>query len=200
MLANPANWVNQSANGYAINTGFSDDSLMKIELLQMEIKNKFPDLVWLTPSQALHISLMYVISPFIDYEKDKNEIFIELFREYDEVLREIFKTEKRFFVRFSELRVTSTAIIIVWEDNGSFSRIRKRFLEKTGLFPGTKSPPNIIYTTIGRYIKGADLSELQQFVSNKRIDIAEKVNTFRFIQEKVIPMLRYEVIKFYKLS
>src|SRR3989344_2930693 len=186
MITQSANWVNQSGNGYAINTGFNDESLMRIELLQLEIKNKFPALIWPTPSDALHISLMDMVSPFIDYERDKNEIFLELFRRHDNILQGIFRYEKRFYIKASEIEVTPAAIIIVWEDDGHFNKLRGKFLENTAPFPGTKQPPDITFTTIARYRKdGADLAELEKFLAGKNIDVIEKVNTFRLVREKV---------------
>lgn len=86
--------IGRRAVGYMVNTVPSEENQQKVASLQQRIAKAFGDSVWVTPRETLHITLMDWIAPLIDYRKDKDELFKDIFHSYDEVLSHILKDKK----------------------------------------------------------------------------------------------------------
>ena len=168
--------------------------------MQKEISEKFGDAVWSAPAKALHITLFDWLAPLVDYGKDKDELFKQIFPEYDRVVSQALKTAGPIAVTFMAVKVAPAAIFIVGHDNGQFEQIRNYFLDNVELLPDTKRPPTIIHSTIARFTKEIELEEIEQFIENLTVSFTETIDTFRLIKETVDPLLEFEVIKEYKLG
>lgn len=186
--------------GYTLNIPLDKRSREEITDLQIRIGQKFGDIIWNTPANALHITLMDWIAPLVDYEKDKKVLFDELFPIYNTAFTQIIKDRKSITVSFAEVRVTSDAIIVVGQDKGEFNDIRSHFLRKVDLPPNTKQPPTIIHSTIARYKRQAKLEPITQFLTKYPLVLTLKVDHFRLVREDIAPQLKYEVLKEYHLS
>jgi 2'-5' RNA ligase len=192
--------INRLVNGYMVNAIPSSANGQKVAELQAKLAAQFGDGLWLTPPTTLHITLMDWIAPLVEYGTDKETLFNNVFPEYDEVLSEILQEQPPITVHFDTLKVTPGAIILIGHDDGSFKRIRDNFLKRINLIADTKKPPTIIHSTIARYKTEQDLRPLVDFVADQELVFDCAVSLFRLVQERVTPMLEYNLLKEYHLG
>lgn len=192
--------INRLVNGYMINAIPSSANSQKVAQLQAKLAAQFGDDLWLTPPMTLHITLMDWIAPLVEYGTDKETLFNDILPEYDEALTEILREQPPIMVHFDTLKVTPGAIILIGHDDGSFKRIRDSFLQKIELIPDTKKPPTIIHSTIARYKTEQDLQPLVDFVTDQELAFDCAISLFRLVQERVTPMLEYNLLKEYHLG
>lgn len=186
--------------GSMINSCFARENVEKIVNIQNKLQQQFPQIIWNTPPESLHITLMDWIAPLVDYGEDKQDLFQKLFPKYNSVLEEILSKEYTINVHFSELRVTPKAVILVGTDNGSFQRIRDTFMEEIDLTPGTKLPPTIIHSSLARYKAESDLKPIEYAITQLELSFYQTVSEFRLVHETVASMIQFEIIKTYKLN
>lgn len=193
-------YKDRTVSGYMLNAELSKENQLIITELNREIKNKFGDLIIEQPGSALHITLMDWVAPLVSYEQSHDRLFEQVFQGYDGILTNQTNSVEAFTVNFNSIRVSPSAIFIEGRDSGQFQRIRNSFLDSTNLPPGTKQPPKIVHCTIARFNGQRPLSEILEFVDTLSINFDQKIKEFRLIHEIEMPMLRYEVLKPYKLA
>lgn len=186
--------------GYMLNTLPDEESRKKIADLQMKVNQRFGDIIWSTPPNTLHITLMDWVAPLVDYEKDKKILFDELFPTYDAALTQILKDYGPITVNFTEAKATPGAIIATGQDKGLFNDIRSRFLSEVELPPNTKEPPTIVHSTIARYRKRVKLEPIADFIAQHPLTFTLKVDHFRLVREDVAPQIKHVLLKKYPLS
>ncbi len=180
--------------GYMLNTGFSTENIAKIQGIQQYLEGKFPGSFIFYPGETLHITLMDWTAPLVDYGRDKDELFEELYPEYDKVLTDILKVIKLITVHFKEIRVSPDAIFIVGEDDGSYQKIRDEFIGQIELEEGTKRPPQIIHSTIARFREEVEVGEIQLALNSLNLDLVQSINDFRLVKETEVPMQKFQEI------
>lgn len=188
------------AIGYMLNTLPDETNRKKVAELQAMFTAKFGDVIWNTPPETLHITLMDWLAPLVEYPEDKDLLFERLFASYDAAFTEVLKVHRPIRVRFDMLKVTPNAIILIGHDMGEFQSIREGFLRKIELLPKTKQPPAIIHTTIARFRKEQDLQPIIEFVNGLGVSFEHVVTHFRLVREVIVPQLEYEFIKEYPLA
>jgi hypothetical protein len=191
---------NRQVTGYIVNTMISENAQRSILAIQRKIGYAFPDAIWLAPDTSLHITLLDLLAPLVDYGKDKDVLFGELQETYDKVLSEILLAQAPIDVTFDAIEVYPAAIIVKGHDDGSFERIRQQFLSKVDLLPGTKQPPSIIHVTICKFVKPISVDEVRTAVQYDTVSFKETVNTFQVARESQVFMLKYKTIKSYDLT
>ena len=87
LTTNSSDYLGKSAVGYMINTLLSESSQNEIKKLQEKFVTEFGDLVWTTPLDALHITLLDLLAPLVDYDNDKNTLFENLGSQYNKPLK-----------------------------------------------------------------------------------------------------------------
>ncbi len=199
-LTAPYEELNQAVVGYMLNSPLSFENQAVIHDIQTALKQSLGDVVWCLPVDALHITLMDWIAPLVDYRKDKDEIFRDIFESYDVVFENILSSIKTISVAFSEIHVSAGAVYLRGSDNGEFASIRRRFLENVDLIPGTKQPPTIIHTTIARFKNAITLESVQNVVTTQSVSFTQIIDAFLLVRETKIPMLERTVIKNYPLG
>lgn len=200
-LSQVIDWVGKPLTGYVVNTGFSDENTETLGKLIDEIQMTFGESVFCMPKPSLHITLLDWIAPLVDYDgQDKDELFSRIKPEYDKAMEEVLADTGPITVRFDELRVTPTTILIVGHDNGQIQNIRDQFLEKVELLPGTKPPPQIIHSSLARFTEPIDLNPVRSFIASQTLDITQQITSFRLVRTVKEPMLEYETFKRYKLQ
>ena len=199
---NSRDYLNQSAVGYMINTLLSESARNEIKSLQDTFVSEFKDSIWITPEDALHITLLDWLAPLVDYGDDKDQVFKKISSEYSTTLTSILETIEPIDLTFNKMIVSSSAIAIIADDKGTeiFNNIRQRFLEKIDLLPNTKQPPSIVHSTIARFVGEIALDNVKQFATTLDVSVAEQVNSFQLVRETTLPMLNYSVIKEYLLT
>ena len=199
-LTQVVDWIGKPHLGYMINAEFSEDNKEKLINLIQEIDQHFNDSVFCMPKYALHITLLDWVAPLVDYgRQNKNKLYAQIKTEYDSVMSETVSSAKSIDVHFNKIMVSPNTIYIVGEDNGEFQRIREAFVSKVKLLPNTKLPPQIIHSSLARFIKEINLSSTKDYVRTKKIDFIQKIDDFRLVRTTKEPMLEFEVLKTYKL-
>ncbi len=191
--------IGKEVVGYVICTYFSQQAKKKLQKVQKIIADKFGDAVWIAPIDSLHITLMDWLAPFVEYGKDKEEIFKEIFSEYDNAITECFVGKGVIDVVFNEIKVTDSAIIIIGEDGGIFNDIRGKFLDKIELIGETKKPPKSVHSTICRFNKELPVIEIEEMLRRINMEFQEKVEGFKLIRAQRSPMLNFSIVKNYEL-
>ena len=186
--------------GYVINSDFSKASQDKIAELQQKFVNELGDDVYTTEPERLHITLMDWVAPLVDYHRDKDKIFKEIFEQYDQAVEKSIKGIGPIDVQFCIVSVGPEAIFLIGEDTGQYKAIRDSFLRQISLLPNTKMPPKIVHTTIARFSKVTDLEPIREFAIGQSIDFTERVNYFRLLRSTDTTMKDPKIIKRYYLK
>lgn len=185
-----------------VNAEISEKIHYDIYQLQHAFSSAFPNAVWATPANALHITLMHWLAPLTDYGQDKDALFERNFPAYDAVLHESLRRVAPIDILFSRLVVSESAIALVADEksNSTFNEIRQKFLSQAELLKGTNQPPDIAHSTIIRFVGEIPLEEVQKIADSLQFSIAQTIDEFRVVRETELPMLNYSVIKSYPLS
>jgi hypothetical protein len=188
--------------GYMVNAAVSEKVHYDIYQLQHAFASAFPNAVWATPANALHVTLMDWLAPLVDYGQDKDALFERNFPAYDAVLHESLRRVTPIDVVFSRLVVSESAVVLVADEkcNSTFNDIRQKFLSQTELLKGTKLPADIAHSTIIRFVGEIPLEEVQKVADSLQFSISQTIDEFRVVRETELPMLNYSVIKSYPLS
>lgn len=185
---------------YVLNTELSESGREAILKLQGQLKERLGKVLWLLPPDALHITLMDWLAPFVEYGDDPDKLFREHRHVYEEALREVLADIHPISVHFERIQVSPSTIHIEGSEDGSFAEIRGHFLEQIELLPGTKPAPDIVHASVARFTGKTDLREAEECVSDLSIDLTELVQGFRLVRETKLPMLEYEIIEEFSLK
>lgn len=193
--------ISQPVLGYVPLAFLSDENQQKILIFQENLKNRFPGVIWNTPPSMLHITLLDWLAPLVEYGNDKDVLFQAIFPQYDAVLQEILQGIKKISISFKILRVKPNAIFLVGEDSGQMQSIRNKFLEQITLLPNTKKPPEIIHSTIARFLKEYNLQEVVDFVQEQKLEFSETVTEFCLLRVSTMYQIgEKQIIKKYPLK
>lgn len=192
--------IHRPVVGYVPLAFFDEENQRKVALFQKKLEEKFPNTLWTTPPEMLHITLMDWLAPLVQYEKDKDVHFGEIFEEYDVVLKNILSTVGKIDISFTTLNVKSRAIFLSGKDNGQMQYIRDRFLSEITLLPNTKKPPTIIHSTLARFVKKVELEEVEKFVSEQSLVFSQSITEFHLARISTMYQTNKEdVVKKYPL-
>ena len=192
--------IHQLADGYIVNSGLSLNSQQIIKSVQNIMIHKFGDSIWAVPANALHITLLDLFTPSIDYGHSIDSQFAKQKQKYNKVLSDILRDIPPIEVMFNCIEVHPAAIIIRGEDNGSYKKIRTSFMQMIDLPDLTKQPPTIIHVTIGKFIRKIPLSDVESLMIDEKINFEETVKAFRLVHEHKIFMQDYDTLKKYNLQ
>jgi len=158
------------------------------------------DLLWRTPSDVLHSTLFEVAMLYRDYDNDKDAWFNENKERITSTLREILAPVKPVQVRFNEIEVSQSAVIIKGTDDGTFERIRKQVGYAGIIMPGSRTPPDIIHSSIFRYLHQYDLYAVEQAAKDLTIDFTMTVREFCLERISIVPIGGIERVYTFKLQ
>lgn len=201
LTTNSNGYLNKTALGYMINTFLSNPTRQKIEGLQHRFTQKFPDAIWCTPLDTLHVTLMDWLAPLVDYSEDKDALFDDLFPVYDEALNRILNETPPVHLTFSRLIVSPSAIAVIADENSTkiVNDIRQRFLSEIKLLPNTKQPPSIVHCTIARFTGKIAGNDIQNIADSIEFSFGETIGCFQLVRETQVPMMECSTIKRYSL-
>lgn len=157
------------------------------------------------PARTLHISLLDFIDSIIDPAHhgypSKTALWEEIGPQCEEATQKALKDIKPFDVRFGELIVTDTTIILKGDDGGQIQRIRTAIMEDIDALrlPRSKRPPVIIHSSIARYNKVMPLEPIREAAASEQVDFTFHVDTFQLLHQLKMNMLESEEIKAYHL-
>ncbi len=202
LTTDSSDYLNKSAVGYMVNTLLSEPSRNEIKQLQDTFVAEFGYPVWATPVDSLHITLLDWLAPLVDYSGSKDRIFREIKPKYDKALGEILSNVDPISLTFGKIIVSQSAIVIVADKKSTqaFNDIRQKFLSKIDLLPNTKQPPNIVHSTIIRFVDEIPMKKAMSIANSLNCSFIEQVSSFQLVREARLPMLEYSVIKLYHLG
>lgn len=192
--------LNKQVTGYMLNATLGANNQKHIQELQQQCIDVFGNVIYPLELSALHITLMDWVAPLVDYDQNKDALFISLFPQYDSVFHQLTDGLSPIRVVFDTIGVSSGAIFLIGHDNGQFQAIREGFTRRIHLVSGTKQPPLIIHTSIMRFTEQIDIELIRNFASKLSLNFTQVVNEFRLVNEKKIPMLEYDLVKTYALK
>lgn len=195
----PAESIEQEEIGYALLAFLSDAARNAVTDLLKALDAELPHMLWCMPPAALHITLCEIIQPKI-YEQDKDVLYSEHQREYINLPGTILANFKKVRVTFNTIEASPNAIIIRGSDEGDFEAIRTQLVEQLPIPAQTKRPPDIIHSSIARYIAQVDLAKVQAALKHHHIAFEEEIQEFKLVRSTTQPLLNYEIIKTYPLA
>jgi 2'-5' RNA ligase len=196
----PHPYLGQRYIGYVLNTPLSKNGQNAVQELQQKYIAQFGDAIFISPPETLHITLMDWLAPLVDYQADKDVLFEDIYQKYDEALASILRDIGSIAIHFNSVCASAEAVFIKGNDSGQYQAIRQGFLDKITLLPNTKHPPEIIHSTVARFLEEVDLKRVQYFTAQQNIDFVEHVECFRLIRSTNTTMDKLRVLKRYELK
>jgi hypothetical protein len=175
----------------------SETGQQQLTSLLEGLRERLGDTIWPMPAAALHITLCEIIQPK-PYIEDKAAL-LKNFPHYEAVLEEIL-TMPPIPITFDTIEVSPQTIIVRGRDNGTFNRIREQLVEKLPLPNETKSPPDIIHSSIARYTKEVDMEEVKAVVADFSISFVETISEFQLLRQTAPHLLNYIIARRYALN
>lgn len=201
LKSKPVDWVGEEHLGFVINAAFSKENTNTITAWLEGLQQVAAEGVYTMKSEGLHITVLDWVAPLFDYEgADKRRLYDELYPSYDTAFRRITDSIEPFDVRFTELRVTPGAIILVGQDGGQFQSLRQELTNSVDLPKGSKQPPNIIHSSLARFVAPeVDLAPLEEYARNNPLDLTQHIDEFRLVETRREPMQDFRIIDTYGL-
>ena len=105
-------------------------------------------------------------------------------------------------VRFTsgEVVVSPAAIIVKWEDGGHMDRLREAFTSNFKVPEPTKGPPNIVHTTIGRFLEPMPVESVREVALKLKVTSLPTVAEIELVRESRIYLQEFAVLKRYSLK
>lgn len=171
----------------------------EITKLLKALETELPGVIWAMPPATLHFTLYEIIQPKA-YSEDKEILYTRHQREYEELPAKILSSIKPIKVNFDTIEASPYAIIIRGEDDGTFNKIRAQILEEMPIIAESKQPPDIIHSSIARYLKEEDFERIQEIIQKHSINFTETVTEVKLLKNRKFPLLEYDTIRTYKLG
>lgn len=195
----PSNFIGQKNTGYVLLTLLSEKTRNQIVSLLKDLTSELPGVLWPMPPAQLHITLCEIIQPK-PYADDKDILYQQHKDLYENEPSKILSRLPKFTITLDTIECSPQAIIVKSSDASSFNHIRDRLVKSLPLPNETRTPPDIIHTSIARYLKEVDLESVKQIAAQHKVHIEEEITGFKLIKTKVSPLQEYEVIKNYPLA
>jgi len=195
-----ADWINEEKVGYAVCAFLSPENQQKIADLQTELNRELPGVIWTMPDiTQQHITLFEIVMCFREYSEDRDVIFERYSTGIDAELKRQLIDQGPITVTLDTLEASSSAIIIKGRDDGSFQRIRDVISDKRLLPDGTRTPPDIIHSSLARYVKEVDVDQVRSILSSHNLELVQTVTEFEMVRVWRMPM-DYKTLEVYGLS
>jgi hypothetical protein len=194
-----ADWINEEKVGYAVCAFLSPENQQKIATLQIELHRELPGVIWTMPDiTQQHLTLFEIVMNFRDYPEDREAIFKRHHASIDSELKAQLADQGPITVTLDTLEVSPSAIIVRGTDDGSFQRIRNAISDKHLLPDGTRTPPDIIHSSLARYVKEADVEHIRSVIAHHELSLVQTVTEFEMVRIWRMPM-DYTTVEVYKL-
>jgi hypothetical protein len=194
-----ADWIDEEKVGFAVCTFLSLENQQKIADLQAELHRELPGVLWTMPDiSQQHLTLFEIVMTFRDYPEDSDVIFERHRTGIDVELKKQLAAQGPIVVTLDTLETSPSAIIVRGTDNSSFQRIRNAMSDNHLLPEGTRTPPDIIHSSLARYVKEVDLERVRSIVAAHQLALTQVVDKFEMVRIWRMPM-DYTTIETYEL-
>ena len=177
---------------------FSEQSLGQLTAIQAKLSEYLSDSIWLMPRRALHSTLMEIICDR-EYPTPRHELFADWYKQYSQSVSEIISKLPTFDITFSEIEVSTRAIIVSSKNSDFFNNIRSRVLSTIELPKGTKMPPDITHCTLARFSHSIDLENAQELTRHLQCGFTEHISVFKLLKDLGPPTFEPKTIREYSL-
>lgn len=195
----PAPYINQPSVGYLFLALMPEEGRRQIAALLEILERELPGVVWPMPPEALHITLVEIIQSRKQYSFDKDEMYKWDKLAIESFSRQILLDYESFVVNFEVLEASKEAITVQGTDGGEFADIRRRFVDELPIPEETKAPPDIVHSSIARYLQAVDLELVQQMLAAHPVSFEVPITEFRVVRTSVPPLLKYRTLQRYVL-
>lgn len=193
-------YVGKTLIGYGVGAFLSEQSQKIVTNLLQQLTDELPGILWPMPPEALHITLFEIIVALDAYKGDRDELYEKHKVAIDQELDAMLSQMGPISIDFKYLEASPAAIIVKGTDDGGMQKIRESIVSK-GLLPSeTKLPPNIIHSSIARYIKAVDLDHVQKITERHVVDFKETIHEFKLMRATGAPMVGIKTLKIYRLG
>lgn len=206
----PVDWVGTEHLGFVVNAAFSTQNTEVITEWLKGLKAVTPQGLYPMSPEGLHITVLDWVAPLFAYTDEQGQpldaqgrrrLFESMRPSYDAAFSRITSSIEPFNVHFTELKVTPGTIILIGQDNGQFQSLRGQFVDSVTRPPGTKNPPEIVHSSLARFIAPAiEMAPIEEYARAHPIDIVQRIDGFRLVETRREPMQDFEVLKTYPLN
>lgn len=194
-----ADWLDKEKVGYWVGFFLSPENQQKIAELQAQLHQELPGILWTMPDiTQQHVTLFEIIMTFRDYPEDPDVLFERCRAGIDAQLKASLAEQKPITVTLDTLEASQSAIIVRGTDDGSLQHIRNAISDKQLLPDGTRTPPDIIHSSLARYVQEVDLSHVQAVLARHKLNLTQVVTEFKLVRIWRMPM-DYTTVEVYKL-
>lgn len=151
--------------------------------IQIQLEALLGDAIWLTPPNALHMTLMEIICDTQYTGMSRGEHFLQWYEQYNHAARETIAQFGPFDVTLSELHASKGAIILKAAASEPFNAVRAKLLENTVLPAETKTPPDITHCSIARYNQAIDLDSVRERTRDIAVNLTIHVTEFKLMKD-----------------
>ncbi len=194
-----AEWLDAEKVGYWVGTFLSPENQQKIATFQAALKRELPGVLWTMPDiTQQHVTLFEIVMTFRDYPEDRDTIFERHRAGIDAELKAQLANQGPITITLDTLEASPSAIIVRSTDDGSFQRIRDAISSKHLLPEGTRTPPDIIHSSLCRYVKEVDVERIRSVLAGHKLELIQEVTEFEMVRIWRMPM-DYTTLNVYKL-
>ncbi|HKR81704.1 MAG TPA: hypothetical protein VJR27_01755 [Candidatus Saccharimonadales bacterium] len=137
-LTQPSEFEHPS-EGYIVIAPLSTESKLRISAIQSRYVEQFgEDTLWLPKDDQLHITFSHIITPNVEYAEDHAALFARLQPLASVALSEIAKPPFAISSHFNTIEAFPSAVILKATDDGTYDKLRKRFVERFLQFTSVK--------------------------------------------------------------
>lgn len=194
-----AEWLDEEKVGYWVGAFLSPENQQKIADLEAALKHELPGVIWTMPDiTQQHMTLFEIIMTFRDYPEDRDALFERHRAAIDAELKAQLTDQGPITVTLDTLEASPSAIIVRGTDDGSFQRIRNAISDKHLLPDGTRTPPDIIHSSLARYVKEVDVEHVRSVLAHHALKLVQTVTEFEMVRIWRMPM-DYTTLEVYEL-
>lgn len=195
-----AAWIGKEKIGYWVGFFLSPENQQKIADLQAQLHKELPGVLWTMPDiTQQHVTLFEIVMCLGEYPENRDAIFERYRSGIVAELEAQLTHQAPITVTLNILEASSATIIVRGTDDGSFRRIRDAISNKHLLPKGTRTPPDIIHSSLARYVKEVDLERVRSVVARHQLKLMQTVTEFEMV--KIFrPPMDYATLEVYGLA
>lgn len=188
--------TNKATTGYIIIAPLSEENRQILHQLQDKISSRFNRIsFWFPRDDQLHITVAHIITPETMGGEAANSLYRSISNQALAALQIAIPNPLTIEVEFNSVEAFPGVIIVKGQDNGSYSELRKAFVNNFPLPEGTRLPPNIIHSTIARFYDEVELDEVANFVEHLKVNFTQTTKDILVIRENKVFTQEYDVLK-----
>lgn len=180
---------------------FVDEAVQAdIVKIQRRFSEVLPGQLWLPGPKSLHVTYLHLLSPDVAYNEPVEQLYRENADRADEAMRQVAEEFGSFRINCGEVVVSPAAIIVKWDDGGQMDRMREALTSRFKLPEFTKNAPNIVHTTIARFLKPMPLAPVQDLARKLQVIAMPMISEIDLVRETRIYLQEFEVVERYPLK